>query len=118
MRRPASNLPPAARHAWSSARNERYSVTAAAVILDCEGLSLTPEEKRLFARTQPYGYILFARNCETPSQVRALTQEIKNLAGQEVPILIDQEGGRVARLRPPHWRRNPAAGALAALGGE
>ena len=65
------------------------------------------------------GFILFQRNCETPDQVRALLAELREAVGRgDAPVLIDQEGGRVARLKPPHWPAYPAAAALAALGGE
>lgn len=87
-----------------------------ALITDCAGTSLTPEEKRLFARADPYGFILFARNCESPAQVRALVSEMKECVGRgDVPVLIDQEGGRVARLKPPHWPAFPPAGVFSAL---
>jgi len=86
-----------------------------AVIFGMEGLALTPQEKTFFSDVQPMGYILFQRNCESPEQVKALTDSLKEIAGTEqVPILIDQEGGRVARLKPPHWRAAPSAAALAA----
>ncbi len=58
----------------------------------------------------PWGLILFARNVEQPDQVRALTEEFRSLVGREAaPVLVDQEGGRVQRLRPPHWRKFPPA---------
>lgn len=70
--------------------------------------SLTPDERALFEACDPAGYILFARNIESPAQVRALTDDLRALAGHDrLPILIDQEGGRVARLRPPHWPEFP-----------
>ena len=75
-----------------------------ACILDAEGLRLTPEEKALFAKTKPFGFILFARNIDTPDQIRALCAEMREAAGHNAPILIDQEGGRVQRLRAPLWR--------------
>ena len=79
----------------------------------CGGTVLAREEAALFAAIQPAGFILFARNCETPDQVRALTAALRDAAGQpDALVLIDQEGGRVARLRPPHWRLPPAAGAF------
>jgi beta-N-acetylhexosaminidase len=79
-------------------------------IFGCSGLSLTDEEKCFFTRIQPVGFILFARNCESPAQVRALTDSMREVAGRaNVLILIDQEGGRVARLKPPHWRKTPPA---------
>ncbi len=76
-------------------------------IYGCAGLALTETEKRFFAESDPWGFILFARNVDTPDQVRALTNELRSTVGWNAPILIDQEGGRVARLRPPHWRSYP-----------
>lgn len=91
-------------------------MTPTALILDCAGTRLTSNEKDFFRELNPYGFILFARNCESPSQVKALVEEMKACVSHaDVPVLIDQEGGRVARLRPPNWRKNPAAGVLAAL---
>ncbi len=88
-----------------------------AIILDCEGAKLSADERRFFAEVNPYGYILFGRNCVDPAQIKALTAELKAISGRDdVPILIDQEGGRVARLRPPHWRASYPAAQLAALG--
>ena len=75
-----------------------------ACILDAEGLRLTADEKRLFAEANPFGFILFARNIDTPDQVRALCDEMRDAVGREAPITIDQEGGRVQRLRAPLWR--------------
>ncbi len=75
-----------------------------ATILDAEGLRLTAEEKRFFAQVNPFGFILFARNIDTPDQVRALCAELRDAVGREAPITIDQEGGRVQRLRSPTWR--------------
>lgn len=79
-------------------------VEARACIFGCLGTHLTPEEVAFFAEADPWGFILFARNIETPRQVRALTHELRDVVGREAPILIDQEGGRVARLRGPHWQ--------------
>lgn len=85
-------------------------ITPKAAIFGLKGTSLLEEEKRFFAAQNPLGFILFARNCDTPQQLRALTTELRELLGRnDVPILIDQEGGRVARLKPPHWRKAPAA---------
>lgn len=81
-----------------------------ALILGCSGLTLTDDERAFFERCQPFGFILFARNCESPSQVRNLIASLKETVNHAyVPILIDQEGGRVARLKPPHWRDYPPA---------
>ena len=77
-------------------------VTAA--ILGCSGLRLTAEEQALFRQVQPWGFILFRRNVDSPEQVRALTAALRECVGRaDAPILIDQEGGRVQRLGPPHW---------------
>ncbi|MBD3678146.1 MAG: beta-N-acetylhexosaminidase [Rhodobacteraceae bacterium] len=76
-----------------------------AYILGCEGLRLTPRERAFFAEAQPWGFILFARNIEAPDQLRALCAELREAVGRDAPILIDQEGGRVQRLTPPHWRQ-------------
>ncbi|MGH1369206.1 MAG: beta-N-acetylhexosaminidase [Maritimibacter sp.] len=75
-----------------------------AVIFGCEGLRLTRRERDFFRDIQPWGFILFARNVEDPEQLQWLTTEIREAAGHDAPIFIDQEGGRVARLKPPHWR--------------
>lgn len=78
-------------------------------ILGCSGLSLTTQEKHFFEDVQPWGFILFGRNIDTPEQVAKLVRELKSCVNHEdVPILIDQEGGRVRRLRPPHWPAYPA----------
>jgi beta-N-acetylhexosaminidase len=70
--------------------------------------SLTPEEKSLFKTYVPSGIILFQRNCTTPVQVKDLTLEIENILGFDCPILIDQEGGRVSRLKNPNFKEFPA----------
>jgi len=73
-------------------------------------------ERRLFHETNPLGFILFDRNCETPDQVKALVGELRDTVGRaDAPILIDQEGGRVSRLKPPHWPARPSAGAFVSL---
>lgn len=79
-----------------------------ATILDAEGPRLSAEERRFFAQADPFGFILFARNVESPDQLRALCDEMRACVGRAAPILIDQEGGRVARLGPPRWRAWPA----------
>lgn len=91
----------------------------ASAIVGLKGLVLTEEEKLFFSELQPLGFILFARNCDSPAQVLALTNSLRELLGREdVPILIDQEGGRVVRLKPPHWRKPPAARLFATLAEE
>lgn len=79
-----------------------------ATILGCEGLRLSAQEKVFFRDANPLGFILFARNLETADQIRALTQELRDSVGWNAPIFIDQEGGRVQRLRPPLAREWPA----------
>jgi beta-N-acetylhexosaminidase len=74
------------------------------------GSSLTPDEFAFFTEVPPAGFILFARNIDSREQVRALTDSLRELSGRDdVPILIDQEGGRVARLKPPLVPEFPAA---------
>ena len=81
-----------------------------AFISGCAGLALSDAERRFFAATRPCGLILFKRNCETPEQIRALIACFKEtLESNEPLVLIDQEGGRVQRLRPPYWRNMPPA---------
>ena len=74
-----------------------------ATILDADGLKLTADEKSFFRDVTPFGFILFARNIDTPEQVRALCDELRDSVGRDAPITIDQEGGRVQRLRAPLW---------------
>lgn len=80
------------------------SMTSRAFIAGCSGVRLTSQEKAFFAESQPWGFILFARNVEAPDQVRALVSELREAVGWNAPVLIDQEGGRVQRLRPPTGR--------------
>lgn len=83
---------------------------ASAAIYGCQGMELAPEEREFFRDAQPFGFILFGRNCDTPAQVRILCDSLRNAIGEgRAPIFIDQEGGRVARLKPPHWRARPPA---------
>ncbi|WP_435258844.1 glycoside hydrolase family 3 N-terminal domain-containing protein [Thioclava sp. FR2] len=79
-----------------------------AAIFGCAGIELTSDEQAFFRDTDPFGFILFARNVESPLQLRRLTNDLRDAVGRDAPILIDQEGGRVQRLRAPHWREwNP-----------
>jgi beta-N-acetylhexosaminidase len=92
--------------ASSSAAEQRRPVTAA--ILGIAGCSLSADERRLIRSGNPWGFILFGRNCASPDQVRALVADLRATVDRpEAPVLIDQEGGRVARLGPPHWPRRP-----------
>jgi beta-N-acetylhexosaminidase len=87
-----------------------------AVIFGCSGLDLTADERAFFRDADPLGFILFARNVDTPERTRRLTEELRSsVARADAPVLIDQEGGRVARLRPPHWRTAPPARVLGEL---
>ena len=80
------------------------------------GPVLTDEERAFFREADPAGYIVFKRNCIDRDQLRALTDSLRDLSGDpEIPILIDQEGGRVARMKPPGWQAFPAAWAFADL---
>jgi len=81
-------------------------------IASCSSAALTDLEKNLFRACDPLGFILFKRNIENPDQLRRLTHALRDSVGRDAPILIDQEGGRVQRMGPPHWPAYPAAGAL------
>jgi beta-N-acetylhexosaminidase len=87
-----------------------------AAIFGCAGLTLTAEEARFFGHVDPLGFVVFKRNLESPDQVRALVAALRDSVGRpDAPVLIDQEGGRVARLRPPTWRDAPAPGRIGAI---
>ncbi len=80
------------------------------------GHQLTDAERRFFRSADPAGFILFRRNCETRVQMRALTDDLRELSGRDdLPILIDQEGGRVQRMTAPEWPKLPAGEAFARL---
>ncbi|MEY4984274.1 MAG: hypothetical protein RIR62_2540 [Pseudomonadota bacterium] len=89
-----------------------------AAIFGCEGPRLTESERAFFRDFDPFGFILFARNVEDPDQLRRLTGDLRAAVGRDAPILIDQEGGRVQRLRAPHWRDwDPPLDMVARAGG-
>lgn len=93
------------------------SVGKGAVIFGCAGPVLLPEERAFFRDADPFGFILFARNVENPDQVRRLTGDLRDAVGRDAPVLVDQEGGRVQRLRAPHWREwDPPFDAVARAG--
>lgn len=75
-----------------------------ATVLGCSGPQLTADEAAFYRDAAPWGFILFARNVETPDQLRRLTGDLRAAVGRDAPVLVDQEGGRVQRLRAPHWR--------------
>jgi beta-N-acetylhexosaminidase len=95
---------------WAVSLSAREVRPPRAVVLGCHGTVLGDEERRFFGEADPLGFILFRRNCETPDQVRALVASLRGTVGRDdAPVFIDQEGGRVARLEPPHWRAPPPA---------
>ena len=86
------------------------------MILGCAGPDLTDEERAFFRDADPLGFILLARNIDTPERARRLVDDLRSsVARADAPVSIDQEGGRVARLRPPHWRKAPPARLLGQL---
>ncbi len=88
-----------------------------ATILGCLEATLSADEKAFFREADPWGFILFARNVEAPDQLRRLTSDLRDAVGRDAPIFVDQEGGRVQRLRAPHWREwAPPLDAVAAAG--
>jgi beta-N-acetylhexosaminidase len=103
-------------------------VTARAFITGLAGTKITASERSFLREAAPWGLILFKRNIEKPDRVAALVDDFRDVVGRaDAPVLIDQEGGRVSRLQPPHWRdyppgaaygriyeRNPEAGLAAA----
>ena len=90
-------------------------MSVSACITSVSGPVLLDEERAFLRESQPWGVILMGRSCVSKSQVSALTQEIKSALGREALIFIDQEGGRVARLKAPEWPKFPAAGVYGAM---
>lgn len=90
--------------------------TPRALLLGCAGTALSDAERDFYREANPLGFILFARNCESGEQVRALIAGLRAAVGRpDAPVLMDQEGGRVVRLPAPEWRRPPAPGVIGAL---
>ncbi len=88
-------------------------MTVQAFITGVSGPVLTDDERAFLRAHQPWGFILFKRNVENPAQVAALVRELREIAGRsDAPVLIDQEGGRVQRLSPPHWPVYPPGACL------
>jgi beta-N-acetylhexosaminidase len=84
-------------------------MTTRAFIAGCAGHQLTPDEAAFFREAAPWGFILFKRNIDHPAQVKALCDALREAVGRDdAPILIDQEGGRVQRMGPPHWPKYPS----------
>ncbi|HEY2071403.1 MAG TPA: beta-N-acetylhexosaminidase [Rhizomicrobium sp.] len=91
-------------------------MTRSRAIYGCAGTTVSAEERAFFAGEKPWGFILFARNISSRAQVRDLVAQLRDTIGDaHAPVLIDQEGGRVARLRPPEWPQRPAAERFALL---
>src|SRR5215471_7363337 len=85
-------------------------MSSTAAVYGCQTTELLPDERSFFKDARPFGFILFARNIADPDQVRALCESLReSVSDAGAPIFIDQEGGRVARLKPPHWRERPRA---------
>ena len=85
-------------------RPKMTAIGRGAAIFGCAGLTLGRDEAAFFRAYDPFGFILFARNIDSPEHLRRLTAALRDCVGRDAPILIDQEGGRVQRLRAPHWR--------------
>jgi beta-N-acetylhexosaminidase len=91
-------------------------MSSRAFITGISGLELSADERAFIAAERPWGFILFKRNIETPAQVASLVGELRDLIGSaDAPVLIDQEGGRVQRLGPPHWPVYPPGAVFGAL---
>jgi beta-N-acetylhexosaminidase len=90
-------------------------MTARAFITGLAGLAISANERALLRTAQPWGLILFKRNVSTPEQVTELTRSFRDILGWEAPVLVDQEGGRVQRLGPPHWPAYPPGARYGAI---
>src|SRR5260221_12932354 len=90
-------------------------MAARAFITGLAGLELTAGERAFIREARPWGLILFKRNINTPDQVTELTKSFRDAVGRNAPVLVDQEGGRVQRLGPPHWPKYPPGAAYGRL---
>ena len=91
-------------------------MSSRAFVTGISGLELSADERAFIRAELPWGFILFKRNIETPAQVASLVRELRDLIGNPgAPVLIDQEGGRVQRLGPPHWPVYPPGAIFSAL---
>src|SRR5476651_1892179 len=90
-------------------------MAARAFILGLSGLTLSDGERAFIREAQPWGLIIFKRNVSTPAQVSELTRSFRDTLGSNAPVLVDQEGGRVQRLGPPHWPVYPPGAAYGSL---
>jgi beta-N-acetylhexosaminidase len=90
-------------------------MTARAFITGLAGTTLTPAERSFLREAEPWGLIVFKRNIETPAQLLHLTASFREAVGRNAPVLVDQEGGRVQRLEPPHWPAYPPGAAYGCI---
>src|SRR5674476_765083 len=90
-------------------------MAARAFITGLAGLTVSANERAFLREAQPWGLIIFKRNVSTPSQVQDIVRSFRDIIGWEAPVLVDQEGGRVQRLGPPHWPAYPAGARYGAL---
>jgi beta-N-acetylhexosaminidase len=90
-------------------------MTARAFITGMAGTTISDEEAGFFRDARPWGLILFKRNIDHPAQVAAITRQFRDILGWRAPVLVDQEGGRVQRMGPPHWPVYPPGAAYAAV---
>ena len=90
-------------------------MAARAFICGISGETISADEEAFLREAQPWGLILFRRNVESPAQVTVLTETFRQIVGWNAPVLVDQEGGRVQRLGPPHWPAYPPGAAYARL---
>jgi beta-N-acetylhexosaminidase len=88
---------------------------ARAFITGLAGLTISADERAFLREARPWGLIIFKRNVNTPNQVTELTRSFRDIVGWEAPVLVDQEGGRVQRLAPPHWPAYPPGARYGAL---
>ncbi len=91
-------------------------MTVSAAIYGCAGQTLSEAERSFFRSADPFGFIVFQRNIGAPEQIAGLVADLRDTVGRAAPVLIDQEGGRVARLKPPHWRAAAPAARFGQLG--
>lgn len=92
------------------------AAAGATILGGIAGLALTADERAFFREADPWGFILFARNIAEPGQVARLTAQLREAVGRDAVVMVDQEGGRVQRLRAPHWTEWPAPLDAAAAG--
>ncbi|MCX7297754.1 MAG: beta-N-acetylhexosaminidase, partial [Hyphomicrobiales bacterium] len=90
-------------------------MAASAFITGLAGQTITANERAFLREAAPWGLIVFKRNISTPEQLSALTRDFRDTVGWEAPVLVDQEGGRVARLAPPHWPVYPPGACYGAI---